>query len=363
VWERFNGNNYIVQAAVRPRGGGWQQARDVSAPGQSALQPQVAADADGTVIAVWRRLDGTHGIVQAAVRPAGGTWTPATDLSAPGGEAQAPQLAVNAAGAATVVWERYDGTDWIVQAAARPAGGTWTPATDLSAPGRDAEEPQLAVDAAGNGTAVWYRSDGSNTIVQARGLDAAGPVLTAFGVPARGRAGRALTYTADGYDVWSAVTGIHWAFGDGSVGIGPSISHRYDAPGTYRVSVTLTDAVGNTSTRTGITVIARKPKVTKLRFKPAKISARGLTPGVTRRTRAVLALTAAGKVRLTFKRAGAGKRVATLVRHLPAGTSRIGLTAKIGKVRLEPGRYVVKVVAKNAAGRSPAREARLTVVR
>jgi hypothetical protein len=52
----------------------WLAPQDLSAAGQNAFNPEVAVDAQGNAIAVWRRFDGTNFIVQAAVRAAGGSF-------------------------------------------------------------------------------------------------------------------------------------------------------------------------------------------------------------------------------------------------------------------------------------------------
>ena len=88
-----------------------------------ANQPQVVVDGAGTAHAVWYRSNGTHNIVQAAVRPAGGAWSAAVDLSAAGQNANQPQVAVDSAGTAHAVWFWYNGANQIVQAAVRPVGG------------------------------------------------------------------------------------------------------------------------------------------------------------------------------------------------------------------------------------------------
>jgi hypothetical protein len=170
VWTRSNGTNLIVQARVRLAGGAWQPAEDLSALGQSATTPQVALSAAGDVVAVWNRSNGTNGIIQAAVRPAGGSWQlPALDLSASGQSAMDPQVALDAAGNAVAVWQRPNGANSIVQAAARPVSGSWQlPALDLSAPGQSASNPHVGLDGAGNAVAVWRRSNGMHAIVQAR---------------------------------------------------------------------------------------------------------------------------------------------------------------------------------------------------
>jgi hypothetical protein len=135
-------------------------ATDLSAVGQYGAQPEVALDPGGNAIAVWRRSNGTNEIVQAAVRLAGGAWQPAQDLSAIGADAFNPRVAVDAAGNALAVWERA-GT---VQAAARPAGGTWQAPQDI---GASTDRPDVALDPAGNAVAVWAGHDGTNRVIRA----------------------------------------------------------------------------------------------------------------------------------------------------------------------------------------------------
>ena len=69
VWDRSNGTNSIVQAAQLPVGASaWQAAQNLSAAGENATAAQVAADSQGDVTAVWQRSNGTNTIVQAAVQ-------------------------------------------------------------------------------------------------------------------------------------------------------------------------------------------------------------------------------------------------------------------------------------------------------
>ena len=175
VWSRFNGANQIVQAASRPAGGAWSGAADISVAGRDAVEPQVAIDSAGNAVAVWSRSDGLRTVVQEATLAAGGGWSAPIDLSNAEGNAAAPQVAVDVAGDAVVVWSRFNGLNQIVQAASRPAGGAWSGAVDLSLAGGDAVEPQVAIDGAGNATAVWSRNGGANFIVQSSTRAAGGP--------------------------------------------------------------------------------------------------------------------------------------------------------------------------------------------
>src|SRR6478672_4021626 len=90
--------------------------------------------------------------------PAGAapTWRPITnlfaDLSAAGGSAFTPAIGADADGDATVLWSRYNGTQYVVQSSYRPVAGAWSAPLDLAG-GRRILDPQLVVDRAGNATA------------------------------------------------------------------------------------------------------------------------------------------------------------------------------------------------------------------
>jgi hypothetical protein len=170
----------IVEASERPAGGAWSEPEDLSAAGGEATSPRVAMDATGDAVAAWQRSDGSSSIVQVSERPAGGGWSEPEDVSAAGQDASAPQIALNPVGDAVAVWQRWDGSNEIVQASARRVGNPWSPAQDLSAAGGSAFTPAVAIDATGGAVAVWRRSNGTNDIVQASVYDTSaetGPVI------------------------------------------------------------------------------------------------------------------------------------------------------------------------------------------
>lgn len=169
VWRRFDGSNSIIQAATRPAGSStFSVPVNLSAPGGDATAPQVAVAPDGQTTVTWYRYDGANYIVQQATRPAGSsTFAAPVDLSAPGQDAYSPEVAVGPDGETTIAWYRSDGTNQFVQAATRSAGSsTFAPAVNLSAPGQDATLPRLAYGPDGQTTVAWQRWDGSNLIVQ-----------------------------------------------------------------------------------------------------------------------------------------------------------------------------------------------------
>ncbi len=187
VWPlSLSGDEAVIQSATRPFGGSWGIPVDVSGPGYSA-RPEVAVDADGSEVAVWQHYDGSHTVVQAALRPEGGAWQEPVTLSAGGEEAEDPQLAVDPSGEAIAIWRRNNGSNWIVQASVCPPGGTFQPEVSLSAAGADAEDPAVAIDQHGDMVAVWDRFDGANEIVQSSVREAGGAWQTPANLSASGR--------------------------------------------------------------------------------------------------------------------------------------------------------------------------------
>jgi hypothetical protein len=316
VWERFDGSDDIVQAASRPSGGGWESPDDLSAEGQNAEAPQVAVNPAGEAIAVWARFDGSDDIIQSATRPPGGAWAFSGNLSAEGQSAESPQVAIDPAGDAAAVWAREnggltsivqgtdraaggtwqtpvpltatglvaaeepqvavdpagnviavwsisDGSPNIVQSASKPVGGPWQPRTTLSVIGHNSTEPQVALDPAGDGVAVWARDNGANRIAQAIGYDGAGPLLHAVSIPAAGTVHQPISFSASPFDVWSAIGPVQWSFGDGEGGGGTSLRHAYGIPGVYQVGVTAADVLGNASAASATVTIYPKASASR----------------------------------------------------------------------------------------------------
>jgi len=203
VWSRFDGSNPIVQERqVGPDGEPAEATSSLSASGGNAIEPEVAVADDGTATVVWDRFDGSNWIVQAqrlsaAGLPEGG----ALNLSAAGGDAAEPQLALAEDGTATVVWDRLDGASFVVQARRlNPVGGLAGSAVDLSAAGRDAAEPVVAIAPSGTATVLWSRFDGTAFVVQRRDLSSGGALSGTESLSAAGRSAShpALAWGDDG---------------------------------------------------------------------------------------------------------------------------------------------------------------------
>jgi hypothetical protein len=287
VWEHAIYKPYVtpastVQAATRPAEGGsvkdgWSAPQDISAAGQVASGPQVAFDEKGNATAVWKSGAPLSGNLQAATRPAGGGsvkdgWSAPQDVSPSLLNVDSYQLAVNPDGKAIVVWTRFEGnvglpliedsTKFTVVAATRPPAGSWSQPQDLSDSYTVQPLPAAAMDPQGNAVALWAASDPTNTgksIIKARGYDAAGPQLRDLAVPQAGTASTPLAFAVSPLDVWSDVASTSWSFGDGTSAPAKNASHRYAAPGSYEVTVTSTDSLGNATVEKRTVRVASAP--------------------------------------------------------------------------------------------------------
>ena len=372
VWTRYDGSTTTVQSRTKAAGGAWALfILPLSAPGQNATTPQIAVDGSGNATVVWSRSNGSNNIVQATTRVGTGAWSAPMDLSAVGGSAYSPQIAVDPQGDATVVWKRLNGAKYVAQAARRVAGGAWGAPEDLTdsspTPGLSPADPQIASDQAGNGVAVWGREDNNGTIdVQGIGLDVAGPVLTGLSIPTAGVTGQVLSYAVSATDVWSAVGSTVWSFGDGGTATGANVTHSYIGTGAYPVTVTSTDAVGNTSSVSVVSTITTTPQppaVTRLKLTRRTIHVID-SPKSPRKTKLKITLSTAAKTTFRIKRTHRlhGHVIrARFTRSLPYGASVIKLTSRIGKKKLPPGTYRIRAIATNSVGSSPPRRVRLVI--
>jgi hypothetical protein len=100
--------------------------------------------------------------LRAAVRPAGGAWSPPAEIDPGGTLFRAPIPLIDAAGNATVAWSSGYQKDSVaprarqaVRVAERPMAGAWSAPTVLSAPGSAAVGPSVANNAAGDTIVSW----------------------------------------------------------------------------------------------------------------------------------------------------------------------------------------------------------------
>ena len=174
TWLRSDGTNDLVQARSLSATGTLSRIRTLSDPGHDAWEPQVAVDDDGDAVFAWRRSDGTDFRIEAATLSAAGTLSAPAVLSDSGEDAVRPKVAITGAGDAVLTWTRWDGDDWRVQSATRPAGGAFTAPVNRSDDGGDALYPDVDIDEDGDAYFAWQRWDGTDYRIQTLLLSAAG---------------------------------------------------------------------------------------------------------------------------------------------------------------------------------------------
>jgi len=170
VWMHNDGSHYVVESAYRPEGGAWEAPTLVSEPGEEGGNPQVALDAKGDSLVVWRGAVGGEEFVRAAYRPQGALWSPATNVSSPGEHVESLRDAVDPNGNAIVAWSgdmSKEGEHGIAHAAFKPAEGSWEAPVGLSASGGNAFPSDVVFDISGNAALIWQRWDGTTDLIQA----------------------------------------------------------------------------------------------------------------------------------------------------------------------------------------------------
>ena len=162
----------MVQAAFRPAGGSFGPAQDIGLTdpchllGLDGATPDVALDAQGGAVIVFRS---DTDAARAAIMPPGGTFGAPVDLATNVQTLEkVPRVAMNASGTAVAVWSKRVGTNAVIQSSTRQPGGPFGAASTLSAAGQNAKDPRVAVNDAGAAAVAWARSDGTVDRTQAR---------------------------------------------------------------------------------------------------------------------------------------------------------------------------------------------------
>ena len=106
----------------------WLAPSQLSSSKEGLNSPDLAMDARGNSVAVWSAPEGSAvERIEASVRPAGGSWSGPVPLSAGGVKAQDPQVAVDDAGDATVVWSQEEGSATVLRSVTMSAGSDGLP--------------------------------------------------------------------------------------------------------------------------------------------------------------------------------------------------------------------------------------------
>jgi hypothetical protein len=285
VWTYRGSPVYTTQGSYRPAGGSFGTVQTISgAPLTTGTEePQVAFDASGEGVVLWSQSNGSEPSVYTSVRTPGsaGTFSTPTTINPSGQETFDPRLAGDDQSGTVASWKTFNGIANTVQATVRPAGGSFAPATTLSGEAPEESAPAVGIDGQDNAIAVWSQSVGPNYLLQAAGYDA-GPDPRGLQLPTQGVVGQPLQFAQAPLGVWNPVLSEGFAFGDSTSASGSSATHTYSAPGTYQVTVTATDVLGNTTTVTRTLTIVPAPAPAGSGASPAPIRC---TLGAARRQR------------------------------------------------------------------------------
>ena len=242
VWQWNDGGTTTVIQTSRydATAGSWTAVETLSENTQDAYDPQIAMDPAGNGIAVWRWRDGgTTGVIQASRYDAtAGSWTSIPEVETLSNNTQNSnnhQIAMDPAGNGIAVWFWQDGgATPVIQASRYDAtSGSWTPVSEvetLSDNTQNAFFPQIAMDSAGNGIAVWMWQDGGTAyVIQTSRYDATADSWTPISevetlsdnTQGAGSPQIAMDSAGNGIAVWQ------WQ--DGGTGNGVVQTSRYDA--------------------------------------------------------------------------------------------------------------------------------------
>lgn len=179
AWSYHHADGSIRLSVIdRPSGGDWGVPADLTGTGQWADYLDLAINAKGTATLVWNYINHANTTVQAARRPKGGSWSMQGTISTGAADerAELPKVAVDTLGNAFATWST--GAAGPVYAATQPADGAWATPTRLSATSLEGIDPQVVADGRGSALTMW-RADGDGTSrVQTRAFDATGPATT-----------------------------------------------------------------------------------------------------------------------------------------------------------------------------------------
>jgi hypothetical protein len=167
VWQQSDGVTASnIWSSRYDAASGWGPATLVESDNSAlSTRPEVAIDRDGNAVAVWLDSDAVLSISRVWANrctPASGWGTPTIISTDGGGDASFPRVAMDGGGNAMVVWSQSDGTTNRVRANRYVRGFGWGLAWFVnSGLAFDAQVPRVAMDVAGNTMVVWVQSDGT----------------------------------------------------------------------------------------------------------------------------------------------------------------------------------------------------------
>ena len=345
----YEGGVGRLRAATAPPGGPFGASQVVAEPIYGD-RFGLADDGRGGAALAWAIYENDQSGIATARTDSAGSFGARTVLTSAYDVVDEVALARGPGGHLVAGWAYVTPTGEPRVAAAHAApGGDLSLLTDAVVPAGRPSELGVAVDEQGNALLRWTAGDEPK--VQVAGLDAApprvridAPAAVTTGVPAR--------VAATAVDVWSPVTEVSVAFGDGSSAAGSEHQHVWATPGPFGITAVATDSLGQRAAATQ-PLTASPPDTPVVRPTPPVLSQVRLErPRLRRhagRVRPTLRLTASepATALVTVQRcAPRCRRVGrVLKRPLAAGPNRIAL-----RLALRRGTYRISITAHDADG-------------
>lgn len=151
-------------------------AADQPIGGQKVLNKKISYDAYGNSTAVWEWFNGSNIIIQAASQSSAMPFSTPVDLSALGFSAYNPDVSSNASGQTWAAWEQSDGAHLIIKAAFLQPDGSWSCPRAVSSPSYNAFHPKIVCQPDGSATVTWQLDTLSKYLVQSVNISLTGPI-------------------------------------------------------------------------------------------------------------------------------------------------------------------------------------------
>jgi len=156
VWQQFDGTRESIWSNRYTAGTGWSTAARIENDNaEDAFSPEIAIDGSGNALVVWRQHIGTLGSIWSNRYTAGTGWGTAAIINDTAGNGSHQQIAVDARGNALAVWRQFDGGLTNIWSNRYTAGTGWGTAALNENNAVSAHNPKIAMNANGNALAVW----------------------------------------------------------------------------------------------------------------------------------------------------------------------------------------------------------------
>lgn len=374
VWFADPGPSQGVYVMRRPAGGSWTGPEQIAGDGLFDVAADVAPLGGGDLLVTWLGVDpsslaGGFSTVQASL--ATRTWSATTGSWA--NPVEVAPVAQNSWGVgnlvrlpsgdvAGVTQGRENGIQTVGLAVRDTGSGSWSPRTDLPGSSLAVGElpPQGTADDEGNVLVTWHSNAGRYD-AHAAIADLGDPRLSGVSVPSSATSGTQTSMRADVSDRWSGIDRVSWDFGDDTTAYGHSVDHFYARAGTYTVTVTATDAAGNSTEEERAITVAdppppppvgkpeQQPKKTLAPLIEARLAGRTVTLSVKLSLKKGARCT--GSTTATTAFGGRSYRV-TLKLKTTGGTCRATGTIKLRKTPSLRTKLRISVTGKQVKGRT-----------